>query len=308
MAPLSHLKALQALEAAVRTGSLKAAAAELGITPAALGQRIKILEDYAGTTFLTRGSHGLSPRPALRDALADLTHAFQRLDQAAERLGLKSVNTVAIRADADWLELWLKPRLPDFHAANPHIFIAQQHVTDHPADGAAPDVTVSFGSLADGAGTLLFHDYLLPVASRDIERRVKNQPQDNRLEGFPLLHLDAYAADPEALNWPRWVSRFGFRKTDASRGARYRRITHGLDAVRSDAGILICGLSLIMSELGAGHLTMPFGFKHGGWTSHAYRMTARPVSLDRSQCRKFVAWLASQAEFTRQSLDAATIA
>jgi LysR family glycine cleavage system transcriptional activator len=48
MALVTHLRSLQALEMAVRKGSLNAAAGELGITPAAVGQRIKMLEDYLG--------------------------------------------------------------------------------------------------------------------------------------------------------------------------------------------------------------------------------------------------------------------
>jgi len=48
MTSVTHLKSLQALELAVREGSLTAAAVKLGITPAAVGQRIRSLEDYLG--------------------------------------------------------------------------------------------------------------------------------------------------------------------------------------------------------------------------------------------------------------------
>ncbi|MEJ0006703.1 MAG: LysR family transcriptional regulator [Steroidobacteraceae bacterium] len=46
---LTHLKSLQALQLALRCGSLKGAAELLAITPAAVGQRVKALEDYLGT-------------------------------------------------------------------------------------------------------------------------------------------------------------------------------------------------------------------------------------------------------------------
>ena len=65
MAGLTHLRALQALELALRTGSLKGAAGILAITPAAVGQRIKALEDYLGTELLVRGRAGLRATPAL---------------------------------------------------------------------------------------------------------------------------------------------------------------------------------------------------------------------------------------------------
>jgi DNA-binding transcriptional LysR family regulator len=71
--PVSHLRSLQALEAAIRNGSLVAAASELGISPAAVGQRIKALEDYLGVELILRGRAGLQPSKALDSALPTLT-------------------------------------------------------------------------------------------------------------------------------------------------------------------------------------------------------------------------------------------
>ena len=48
MTSVTHLRSLQALELAIRKGSLKEAATSLAITPAALGQRIRAIEDYLG--------------------------------------------------------------------------------------------------------------------------------------------------------------------------------------------------------------------------------------------------------------------
>ena len=68
MAAVNHLRALQALELAIRKGSLKAAAVELSITPAALGQRIRALEDYLGFDLLVRGRSGIRPTKELEAA------------------------------------------------------------------------------------------------------------------------------------------------------------------------------------------------------------------------------------------------
>ena len=65
MAAAQHLRALQALELALRYGSIQRAAADLGITSAAAGQRIRALEDYLGTGLLLRGRSGLHPTAAL---------------------------------------------------------------------------------------------------------------------------------------------------------------------------------------------------------------------------------------------------
>jgi LysR family glycine cleavage system transcriptional activator len=79
----SHLKSLQALELALRAGSLKSAADVLAITPAAVGQRIKTLEDYLGIDLVVRGRSGLRPTAALADALPHLSRLNGEVRRAA---------------------------------------------------------------------------------------------------------------------------------------------------------------------------------------------------------------------------------
>ena len=112
----SHLRSLQALELALRSGSLKAAAAQLAITPAAVGQRLKALEDYLGVDLVVRGRSGLQPTPELSGALPHLHAAFRELAQAADLLELQRGQQIRIAAASDVADLWLAPRLPTFRA------------------------------------------------------------------------------------------------------------------------------------------------------------------------------------------------
>jgi len=70
---------------AIRLGSLRDAAEQLGITPAAVGQRIRSLEDYLGTDLLVRGRSGLKPTADMHPALSDLKAAFAALDRVTVR-------------------------------------------------------------------------------------------------------------------------------------------------------------------------------------------------------------------------------
>ena len=80
---LSHLKSLQAIELALRFGSLRKAADALSITPAAVGQRIKAIEDYLGLELVVRGRSGLPAPPAVYDALGHISAAPTALSQYA---------------------------------------------------------------------------------------------------------------------------------------------------------------------------------------------------------------------------------
>ena len=79
----TYRRALQAVELAARTASLKAAAEQLAITPAAAGQRVKALEDFLGVELFVRGRAGLIATPALAGALQHLRAAFRELEAAA---------------------------------------------------------------------------------------------------------------------------------------------------------------------------------------------------------------------------------
>lgn len=142
MPALSRLKSLQALEMALRCGSLRAAAQQLGITPAAIGQRIRALEEHLDTQLLKRGPYGLEPSASLTAALPDLILAFEALERASDELDLRRTGDVHIVADSDWAELWLAPRLPAFRQAHPNILFNISGLGDVPMRLGAPDLRI----------------------------------------------------------------------------------------------------------------------------------------------------------------------
>src|SRR4051812_36077468 len=121
MSAPSHLKSLQAVELAVRTGSLAAAGELLGITPAAVGQRVKALEDRLGIELLHRGRLGIVPSRELDGALQHLRSGFAAIEAAAAVLELQRGHDIYIAAASDFVDLWLAPRLPEFRARFPNV-------------------------------------------------------------------------------------------------------------------------------------------------------------------------------------------
>ena len=303
MASTTHLRALQALELALRKGSLKAAAEELAITPAALGQRIKSLEDYLGLDLLVRGRSGIRPTRELETAMAHLTAGFRELQTVSEILDFQRVHEIHIAADSDWADLWLKPRLRQFRNDNPNTLFCINGVGDVPVRLGQADCEVWFGEVDDKPGeVLLFHDYLLPVSSPENNERISNISTDDPLEGFPLLHLDCYTRSTGAIGWPEWIKMHGYRKTASGRGIRYKQVIQALEAVYSNAGLIICGIGLVQEQLDSGDLSLPFPISEGKWSEYAYHIRFRENALRRSQTIKFRDWLLSEAGKTEQHL------
>lgn len=300
MAVPSHLRSLQALELAVRLGSLSKAADALAITPAAVGQRIKALEDYLGIDLVVRARSGLKATAELTKALPHLNRAFAELAVATEALDLQRVNEIHIAANTDWVALWLSPRLPAFRALFPNIQFCINGEGDAPIRLGQTDLEVSFGPPRDDAHTdLLFHDYLAPMSSPENQLRVAKLRRKHKLEGFPLLHLDFYREDPGALDWPAWIAQHGHRKSAFDRGIRFRQIVAGLEAVKSDAGFMICGVAMTADQIESGSLTLPFGLSRGKSTSYAFHASYKPGSRNSAQVQRFRAWLSENAAETR---------
>src|SRR5574343_1423184 len=84
-----HLNALRAFEASARHQSFSAAAAELHVTPAAVGQLVRTLEDWLGTPLFVRSQSGkvrLIATEAAEQALPNIRAGFDRLAQGLEVL------------------------------------------------------------------------------------------------------------------------------------------------------------------------------------------------------------------------------
>jgi|TARA_R110000796_G_scaffold170945_1_gene287858 LysR family transcriptional regulator, glycine cleavage system transcriptional activator len=299
MVTLTHLKSLQAVELSIRKGSLKAAADTLGITPAAVGQRVRTLEDFLGTDLLLRGRSGLQPTPQLEHALADLQLAFAALERVTDTLDFQRVSEIQIVAEPDWAELWLAPRINAFREAHPNILFCINGAGDVPLRLGAPDIRIDYG---EGLGELLFTDIFLPVTGPDNPRRIADWDPVFQMEGMPLLHLKGQQYSLNHPGWVEWFQTFGHRESGPDRGVHYPNARVALEAVRQNVGFLVCGLSLVLSDLEVGSIVNPFPASQHITAPHPYRLKLRSDAAKRPQVQRFAAWLRNMAGETRNEI------
>jgi LysR family glycine cleavage system transcriptional activator len=297
VAALSHLKSLQALELAARTGSFAAAADYLAITPAAVGQRVKALEDYLGVTLLERSRSGISPTPELAKALPQLVAGFASLQEACAALDMARPQEVHIAAPPDFAELWLGPRLTAFRALHPNVRFCINGEGDAPMRLGSVDCEIGFGAPADDA-ELLFHDLLLPVVSPGLSERVERLGSATPLEDYILLHPDFYKDDPLMPSWPRWLAANGIARAASDQGMRYRRIQGLLDSVAADAGIALCGLALISEAVEEGRIVPAYPTVTARETGHAFTARYRRHASPNRALEGFRVWLREEAART----------
>lgn len=148
---------------------------------------------------------------------------------------------------------------------------------------------------------------MLPVGSPENTARIARIERRDRLEGFPLLHMDFYKDDPAAPGWAHRLKAHRLRRTGPNRGIRYQRMVTAIDAVLANAGFMLGGMSLLSARLEHGSLSLPFPVATGTWTSHAYQARLRGDALAWPQVRRLREWLAAEADGKRQWLARAVV-
>jgi LysR family glycine cleavage system transcriptional activator len=106
------LNGLRVLDAAARHLSFTRAADELAVTPAAVGQQIRALEDTLGVVLFRRTTKGLELTPEGEGGLAALRHGFLQFEEAVRAMQAgQTSKSLTIAAPRDLTEKWLMPRL-----------------------------------------------------------------------------------------------------------------------------------------------------------------------------------------------------
>lgn len=123
---------LASLAAVLRLGSFDAAAAALSVTPSAISQRIRALEERVGTVLVERGQPARGTPAGLR--IARHADALQLLESDLRRdLGLAGTTRSVLRlaVNADSLATWFLPALAEVPDMLWDLVIDDQ---DHSAD------------------------------------------------------------------------------------------------------------------------------------------------------------------------------
>ena len=119
------LNGLRVLDAAARHLSFTRAADELAVTPAAVGQQIRALEDMLGVVLFRRTPKGLELTGEAAAGLEPLREGFLRFEEAVQAMQAgQSSHVYTIACPGDFLGLWLAPRLAAFRRQNPQVRFA----------------------------------------------------------------------------------------------------------------------------------------------------------------------------------------
>ena len=165
------LNALRVFEAAARHLSFTRAADELAVTPAAVGQQIRALEESLGVVLFRRLTRTLELTPEGSQALPALQQGFRAFEDSVRLMQAgQSSRVLSIAAPRALVAKWLTARLAEYGRANPDLRFAISTHDSGEVDftQANLDLALHFGGepQAEGIhGRTLGDEHLVMVAA-----------------------------------------------------------------------------------------------------------------------------------------------
>jgi LysR family transcriptional regulator, glycine cleavage system transcriptional activator len=301
------LRALRAFEAAARLGSFKSAAAEIGVTPAAVSHQVARLERHLGMLLFERLHRSIR----LTDAGAQLAdaagRAFRGLDtklaELSEQGSLAGPTTLSVTAAPSIAAKWLAPRLHLFQELHPRIEV-RLNADDRRADLARdPGVDVALRYTAEPDDPALAGHRLWPPgkiiavcapALRDAGSL--GRPRD--VLAYPLLRTAQPASQSrqvgggELSSWKGWLAAAGV-EGEAPASHLFGNTQLAIEAAAAGRGFALAPAILVESDLRSGRLIQPFPIALDD--PYSYWIFFRRDRGDEARIRLFVRWIRQEA-------------
>jgi LysR family glycine cleavage system transcriptional activator len=289
---LPPLGALHAFEAAARHLSFKRAAGDLHVTPGAVSQQIKLLEDRLGVALFVRRPRALELTEAGRLLLPPTQRAFRLLADAVTRVRENNhVKVLTVSTLPSFAALWIVPRLGGFRARQPDIDVrisATPKLADLERDDVDVSIRYGLGHYLGLHSEHLLADDLFPVCSPKLltGSAPLNKPED--LARHTLLH------DELRQEWPLWLRAIGVHGVEATRGTSFSLWELAFQAAIGGQGVALGRSTLVARYLQSGELVRPFEVSSP--SELGYYVVCLPERKDEPKIAAFRAWLRAETE------------
>jgi LysR family transcriptional regulator, glycine cleavage system transcriptional activator len=290
---LPTLTWLRAFEAAARTSSFTAAAAELNLTSGAISYQIRALEAHLGFALFERRPRGVKLTPMGVAYLPPVRKAFEELaDSTVGLFGGSERVQIAVHAPVSLAALWLAPKLPAFSIANPAIDVRLSSVIwDNPVPDEATDLEIRYGSghWHGYRSELLLNQSILPVCSPSLLRAAQMNGDLATLLPRHLIHIMGHEN-----HWLKVRQGLELANDPAIAGTSVDTTIAALELAAAGAGVALAHAIFLGAYFATGRLVNALPQEFADDNSYFVITPERPQRI-RREVQLFCDWLVAIA-------------
>jgi len=306
MTRLPPLNSLRAFEATGRLLSISRAADELSVTPGAVSQQIRTLEDYLQIKLFKRLNRAIVLTDAGQVFLPLVSSGFDQLVQALQVLERHSCDgPLTITSAPSFISKWLVPRLDKFKTLHPEIDVridASQRLVDFVREDIDVGVRFGTGEFPELDSVFLFSFDLIPVCSPALLEKGGGLKQVSDLKNYTLLHSNYDDLDPGWPDWSMWLAVVEARDVDASHGIYFNQSDLLIQAALDGQGVALVGSVMAESEIAAGRLIQPFQARLP--VKLNYHLVTSPQKANIAKIAAFREWVLAESAYLRDQVQA----
>ena len=298
MRRLPPLAAVRAFEAAARTENFTAAAAELGMTQAAVSYQVKSLEERLGAPLFVREKGRAKLTPLGARLLPALTGAFDAIEAAFASHRQEDETLLTVTTTHTFANTWLAWRLGGFQMEHPDLAVrmtTSNEVVDLRSGDADVGIRAGPGGWEGMDEHKLFNSTFTPMVSPDCLAEAEGRLGRNlRPADIPNQNL----LSPGDDWWQQWFADNGVvAEEQALRrpGVRLDNQANEGHAAMAGLGFALLTPLLWRGDVAAGRLVVPFpdSVSARGW---AYWLVYPKERRMIPKVKRFREWLLAEME------------
>ena len=303
MQKITHLNAVRAFEASARHLSFSLAAKELNVTPAAIGQQVRLLEEWLGVGLFIRASSGasrLTLTAQAKLALPDISLGLAHISDGLALLQKPIINnTITVSLSPAFAAKWLLMRIDDFQSKYPE-YDLRLNTNSRSVDYLTEDIDIGVrygkGNWPGLSQTLLLDEDIFPVCSPELVKQGLVLPND--LADFALLHDHSMPLSSGFPTWSSWLIKQALGDIDSNKGLKINNSASVIQAAVAGQGVALGRSVLAKDDLACGRLVKPFP-ELNSTTDLAYYIVWRPEHDKSAKVQAFKAWLLAMVAAVR---------
>lgn len=291
-----NLKSTEYFEAVARLGSVTRAAEELGVSPSAVSQQIRLLESQFGVRLFRREKRRLVLTLDGDRLFQTTTQAFAAIRNARSAIvRQRDLRKLTIRVSPSFGVRWLGPRIAAFANTCPEWNIridATPDFTVFETEAVDLDLRYGLGGWTGLTVNPVMNDLVLPFCSPDYLRALQAISPDPVEQ---LAHAKLIDSVKMLYRWDLWLAANRINLPGLSYQFRFDRSSMSIELARQGGGLALDSLTLCLPELERGEL-VPFCPAFPVIDFAAYWLVCPPKHFNRRIVSRFSSWLEGAAQ------------